>query len=140
MIIHLCVPCHFPALYRTVVYYVLLLFTVPIFALERFPFLSSPILDTCICSFNLHSAVASSSNPIGFDMLLSDFLPEPISSLYPSMPSFQSVGRPTVVNFWFLRPFFLHWFYTLCCSTSGLRLVNLRTIFLTSTELSLTFR
>ena len=75
----------------------LLLFPLPIFALERFPFLSLSILYTCICSFSMHSAVATCSNPIVYDLHLCDFLPETNSSFCPSMPSFQSLGRHSVV-------------------------------------------
>jgi hypothetical protein len=60
-----------------------LLFPLPIFALERFQFLSLPILYTCICSFNLHSAVAACGNPIVYDLHFCDFVLEPNSSLCP---------------------------------------------------------
>jgi len=48
----------------------LLLSPLPIFALERFPFLSLPILYTCIRYFYLRSAVAACSNPIVYDLRL----------------------------------------------------------------------
>jgi len=95
----------------------LLLFPLPIFALERFPFLSLFILYTCIRSFDMHSTVAACSNPIVYDLNLCDFLPEPNSSLCPSMSSLQSVGRPTVAMVFVPLLFVLTGSYTSYFST-----------------------
>jgi hypothetical protein len=73
-----------------------LLFPLPIFALQRFPFPSLSILYTCIFSFSFYSAVAACGIPIVYDLHLCDFLPLLIPL---SISSFQSVGRPVVIVF-----------------------------------------
>jgi hypothetical protein len=77
----------------------------PIIALELFPLLSWPLHSFLFLQLPFCNHCAATALVL---IIFYDFHLESISSPCPSMFSFQYVRRPTVENFWFVCPYFLH--------------------------------